>query len=411
MSNTISSNMITSAAPSIAQNEQREVGDEIRYLGFGQAPLSVLIKGQILDQKTGKMKETGGLISKRPVKNIRYEMFSRSPRPYKFTVASGTEIESGGVVLTSVNGLMPRMTLYNPRNKTGCRIEIISTLTVTGASVGATTFSCVAGDTLVVGATAIKAGSTDAIIVNGTDDQNFNTLQFSRLGVSIDWVMEKIKAMAGGERFTREKMYLLWEYLGDWERTAFLSDMSASYASKNTTTGVQTGFTTEEFPTTKGLINLAANGYDMQGVTTLEKLRRQLPQNMGDIVNDNSEYLCFLGNDYYARIQELMSANHVNMEPEGILAKFGIKSEVLITSGPKLKLVKHALFNVAGLDNTMLIVDPANIGYVHLEGFDVKPNNAIQTKATHGTQDELVSYAGIETLDAGKTITFVTNGF
>lgn len=403
--------MITSAAPSITQNEQREVGDEIRYLGFGQALLTSLIQNSIIDAKTGNIKKSAGLISKRAVKNIRYEMYNRSPRPHKFVVTAGTEVASAGVTLSAVQGLAVRMMLYNPKNKTGFRIEDITTLTVKGATVGATTFSCAVGDTLIVGASAIPAGSATAIIVNGSDDQTFNTLQFSRLGVSIDWVMEKIKAMAGGERFTREKMYLLWEFLRDMEFSMLFGDYSADVATKNTTTGIQTGYTTDEFPTTKGLVNLAANSYDMQGVTTLEKLRKQLPLNMGDTINDNQDLIVFLGNEYNARIQEMMSEKHYNTEGEGELKQFGIKSSNFITSGPKLKLVKHSAFNVAGIDNSMLIIDPSALGYVHLDGFDLKPNNGIQTNATHGKQDELVAYFGIETKDAGKTMTFVTNGF
>jgi hypothetical protein len=403
--------MITSAAPSISQNEQREVGDEIRYLGFGQALLTSLISNSIIDAKTGNIKKSSGLITKRAVKNIRYEMYNRSPRPHKFTVTAGTEVATTGVTLSAVQGLAVRMMLYNPKNKTGFRIEDITTLTVKGATVGGTTFSCAVGDTLVVGASAIPAGSTTAIIVNGSDDQTYNTLQFSRLGVSIDWVMEKIKAMAGGERFTREKMYLLWEFLRDMEYSMLFGDYSADVATKNTTTGIQTGYTGDEFPTTKGMINLAANSYNMESVTTLEKLRRQLPLAMGDVINDNQDLICFLSNEYYARIQEMMSEKHYNTEGEGELKQFGIKSSTFITSGPKLKLVKHSAFNVAGIDNAMLIFDPSALGYVHLDGFDLKPNNGIQTAATHGKQDELVAYFGIETKDAGKTMTLVTNGF
>lgn len=411
MANTITSTPMTSAAPSITQNEMREVGDQIRYLGYGEAVMTSLIQNSLIDQKTGNIKKSKGLISKRAVKNIRYEMYNRSPRPFKFTVASGTEAPSSGVTFTSVNGIQAGMMIHNPRNKTSFRAELIASTNVKGTSVGATTFSCEAGDVLVVGATAVKAGSDAAIIVNGTDDNSYNTLQFSRLGCSIDWVMEKIKELAGGDRFTREKMYLVWEFLRDQEISMILGDMTASFASKNTTTGTQTGYTTDEFPTTKGLINLAAKGYNMEGVMTLDKIRRNLPLAMSDTINDNQDLIAFVSNEGFARIQELMDGKHIDNSANGNLDQFGIKSYKLITSGPRIELVKHSLFNVAGLNNSMLIFDPASIGYVHLEGFDLKPNNGIQDNDTHAKIDELVSYFGIETKDAGQSITHVTNCF
>lgn len=412
MSNDTTSSMIGSAAPSISQNEMREVADQIRYLGYGEASMSGLVKKTIVDGKTGQFKEGPGLISKRSVKNIRFEQYNRSPRPYKFTVTAGTEAESTGVTFSSVTGIMPGMMIYNPKNKTGFRAEAISTLTVKGTSVGATTFSCAADDVLVVGASAVKAGSDAPIIVNGTDDHDFNTLQFARLGVSIDWVMEQIKEMAGGKRFTREKMYLIHEFLRDMDHSLILGQCSGSVTSvpKNTTTGTQTGWV-DEFPTTKGLINLAARSYDMLGSTTLDKIRRKIPLAMGDTVNDNQELVVLLGNDYFGRIQELNEANHYNTEKEGVIGSSGIKCYDFLTAGPKLKLVKHSLMNVPGLDNTMLIFDPNNVGYVHLEGYDIKPNNGIQDNDVHGKIDELVAYFAVETKDAGKSIMFVTNGY
>jgi len=410
MANTISQTTMGTAAPSISQLEQREVGDQIRYLGFGSAVMTSLIENTIIDGLTGSKKSKKGLITKRGVKNLRYEMFTRSARPYKVTVASGTAITGGGVVLDDANGVVAGMTLINARNKTQCRVELVSTNTVTGSSCGGTTFSCAAGDTLMVGAVAVPEGSTTAVIANGTDDQNFNILQYSRLGVSISWVLEATAMLAGGKRFSREKMYLAMEFLADLERTWLFGDYSASYASKNTQTGALTGFT-GEYPTTRGLYNLAANSYNMEGQMTYEKLRKNLPLAMGDTINDNQDLVALCGNDTYARMQEIIDAKHVSNASEGELKEFGIKSGKLITSGPNINFVKHSAFNIAGIDNTMLIFCPENVGYVHLEGHDVSPNNKIGGNADHGQTDELYAYHGIETLDAGKSITVVTNLF
>jgi len=410
MANTISSTTMVTGAPSISQLEQREVGDQVRYLGFGTAVMTSLIENAIIDSITGNKRTKKGLIGKRSVTNKRYEMFTRSPRPYKVTVASGTTITGGGVVLDDANGVVAGMTLINARNKTQCRVELVSTNTVTGSPCGVTTFSCAAGDTLMVGAVAKEEGSTATVIANGTDDQNFNMLQESRLACSASWVLEATDMMAGGKRFAREKMTLAMEFLADLERTWLFGDYTASYATKNTQAGALTGFTAE-YSTTRGLYNLAANSYNMEEQMTYEKLRKNLPLAMGDTINDNQDLIALVGNETYARLQEIIDAKHVSNASEGELKEFGIKSGKLITSGPNINFVKHSAFNISGIDNSMLIFCPENVGYVHMKGHDVSPNNKIGGNADHSTTDELYAYHGIETLDAGKSITVVTNLF
>jgi hypothetical protein len=409
MSNVTSGNMMGTGSPSITQQEQREVGDEIRYLGIGQANFTSLIENMIVDNKTGNMKRGKGLISKRKVSSIRYEMYNRSPRTSKFTVASGTTITGGGVVLTSVVGLRPGFTLFNPRTSSRCRVETISTNTLTGTSFGATTFSCAADDILIGMAPAIPDGSTEAIIANGTDDNTFNTLQFSRLGVSASWVLQKVKQIAGGERLTREKMYLVWEFLADWERTLLFSDYSADVATKNTTTGTDSGWT-GEFPTTKGLIALAANSYDMQGQLTFQKWRKNVPLAFSSgTINDNQDLIALCGNEVFGTLQDQFQEKHYNTEKEGILEKVGIKAYNTVTDGPNIKIIKDNNFNSGALRGTVAIFAPENLGYVSLEGADMTPNNNIQTNATHGRIDELYSYSGLETKDGGKSILIIQN--
>jgi hypothetical protein len=395
--------MMVAGAPSTTQLNAREVGDEIRYLGIGRAKILTLIESVMY--QGGQRRTSKGLIKKRAVEQIRYEMYTRSPRPTSFTVASGTEISSSGVVLSSVNGLPVYFTIINTANNTVARVESVNTgtSTIKGTSVGSTTFSCAAGDVLLLGAPAMPEGSTEAPVLNGTDDNNFNTLQFSRWSVSISWVLEAIKQLAGGNRLTREKMYLLWEAMADLERTLLFSDYTGDYATKNTTTGAQTGYT-GEFPTTKGLYHLAANTTPMGGALTLAKLRSKIPQGLDSSINDNDTFIAYLGNESYARIQDLINEKHTNNDSEGELKQFGIKSDKLITSGPTIQLVKHEAFNVGAYENQMLVYAPSNVGYVHLKGHDFGPNNGIQTNATHGKQDEVYAYCGLETNDAGKSI-------
>jgi hypothetical protein len=410
MSNTITSTPILHQAPSISQLDERDVAADIRYLGYGRAKLSVLVDN--VNYKDGERKSSKGLIKKRSVSSLRYEMYTRTPRPVSCTVVSGTEIESSGIVVSSANGIPVEAIITNTRNNTSARVEIISGTTLKGTSVGATTFSVLADDTLSIDATATNEASITSPVMNGTNDQNFNNLQLSRWSASISWLKMKIKQMAtgkGGSVFADEKMYLLWESMEAMERTWILGNISGDSATKNTTTGVQTGFT-GEFPTTRGLISLAANSINANGSGDISWMRQNLPLGMGDLVNDNDMYIGLCGSEYFGRVVEEQNSN-VALDASGELAKFGIKATDIVTSGPTISLMKHRVFNLPGLKNKMLLFSPSNIGYVHMDGHDLGPNNKIQPNNAHYEQDEIYAYHGIETKDAGQTITLATNLF
>lgn len=404
MANTISSNMMTHEAPSATMLAKREVGEEIRYLGIGNAVLTSLIENSLY--QSGKRKTSRGLIGKRSVKNVRYEMFSREPRPNKVTVSSGTELETTGVTVLDDNGCFATQGVYNPRNDTYGRIESVASNVLKGTSVGST-FSCQDGDELMLTAPATIEGSTSAPILNGTDDNNYNMLQFSRWSVSISWVLQKIKQLAGGDRFTREKMYLINKALEECERTYLFGKLTADASTKNTTTGTQTGYT-GEFPTTRGLWDLAANSGSAAGQGNLSWFIETLPTLMGEHTNDNDMYIALCSNTYFGKLTGEMQDKY-RVTYDGEMKAFGIKAKGIVTAGPEIKLMKHSGFNFTGLENQMLIFAPSDVGYVHLEGHDMGPNNDIQTNATHGKQDEIYAYHGIETKNAGKTITKISN--
>ncbi len=405
MGNEISQNPMASQNPALDMLDQKEISNMIRYLGHGHAKLSTLI--EMVDYKDGQRKTTKGLITKRPVKNVRYEMFSRTPRPTTCTVASGTEIESGGIVVDDANGILPESTLFNPANNTSARVEVITGSTLKGTSINS--FVVAAGDVLTITAPATDEASETSSVYNGSDDQNYNTLQFSRWSVSITWVMQKVKQLAGGERLKREEMYLLWEALDSLDRNWIFSNMTTSGGTKNTTTGVQTGFT-KEFPTNRGLISMAANSVSANGGGNIDWLVQQLPESMGEVTNDSDTYVALCSNEYLGRVVGEQQSK-VKLDQSGILKEYGIKATDIVTSGPTISLVKYAPFNHPVLKNKMLIFAPADLGYVFMEGHDLGPNKGIQGNKAMFTQNEVYSYHGIETKNAGKTITYATNLF
>jgi hypothetical protein len=411
MSYTGSTSMIGLADPAINQNATRDVASEIRYLAGGAAPICKMVEGLILDSATGQMKKSGGLLKKESVESMRFENYSRSARPTKFTVSSGTEITSAGVVLANVNGLQVRQTLYNPRNKTECRVEVIASTTITGQTVGSTTFSCQAGDELIAGTCPIPSGSTTSIPMNGTDDHSFNIMKYVRSGVSMTDLQRLMTPLAGGDQFAREKKYMLEEFLQRIDNDLINGHKSTNSATVNYTAGAQTGFTTEKFFTTDGIIALAANSFDMLNNFSLSTIRHTLPLNMGDVYNENDDCIALVSNEFYGRVQEALEEKHYNVEKEGILDSIGIKTLKLLTDGVTLELVKHSALNSSFAKTTVVIFQPKNMSYCYLKGCDMDARAEIQDKKTLGREDEIVTTFGLRTYDAGQTITVVSNCF
>jgi hypothetical protein len=407
-----SSTMTAMGSPSITQNEQRDVADTIRYKAGGQAPLCKLIAGLELDSKTGKLKRGAGLIRKESVKDMRYENFSTPARPRKFTVTAGTEVASTGVTLSAVTGLSLQQELHCPRNGLSFRVEDITTLTVKGASIG-DTFSCVVGDELIAGSNPIAEGSAVSAPMNGTDDHSFNILEYVRSGVSMTDLAMLMKTIAGGDMFARRKGNMLNEFLRDMDVSMIHGKKSTNSATLNYTSGAISPFNSDKFFTTDGLIELAANSFDMENGFSLQAIRHILPLHMGDIYNENDEVLSFISNDFYGKIQDAIDtkADAIYQIEKGEFDTYGVKVQKIRTDGVIINFVKHSAMNVKGAKNRMIIFQPKNISFVTLEGCDMVARPEIQTKKTLGREDEIVTTFGLRTEDAGETITDVTNCF
>lgn len=408
-----SSTMTGMVDPAINQNVQRDVrSDLIRYKAGGLSPICKIIAGLQLDSATGKLKQGEGLIKKEAVTNMRFENYSTPARPSKFTVSSGTEVASSGVTLTSVTGLGLQQTLHNLRNDTMCRVEDITTLTIKGSSIGST-FSCQAGDELVVGPPIVAEGSTVSAPMNGSDDHSFNILGYSRSGVSMTDLAMLMKPIAGGDIFARRKKTMLEEYLRDIDIAMLFSKKSANSATVNYTSGAISPFNSDKVYTTDGLVELAANSWDMENGFSLQAIRHVLPLHMGDIYNENDEVMAVISPDFYGKIQDAIDqkADAVYQIEKGEFDTYGVKTQKIRTDSVILNFVKHSGMNIKGAKNRMIIFVPKNVTFCHLQGCDMVARAEIQTKKTLGREDEIVTTFGLRTEDAGETITDVTNCF
>lgn len=411
---TITQSSLTSVAPATTQQNKFEVADMIRYLGYGKGFISSLVQKVVYDID-GKEKVSGGLISKRSVNQRRFRMFTQAPPPLEFTVSSGTEISSSGVTFSDVNGMFVTCTLFNPRNNTYCRVEDITSTTAKGTSVGSTTFSCAAGDVLMLAAPAHPEGYGTPPILNVVPSQHFNILQDMYWSIKLSDVYDKTEFFATEKGGKKKDLLvnLLRQVYHQTERTWLFGQYSGSSSSKDTTTGAQTGYT-GEFATSKGLYQLAQNEMDAQGGLTYSKFRADIPYYLADTIDDSAKGIIFCGAQTYSKcfsawIDEYAEVRINAGQTKNMLEKFGWKSMNFITDGPEFEVVKHRDFDQGALANQMFCWFPQNVGYVYFEGMDFVEKKGIQTNAERATQDGLYATCGIETKDNGWSMLRVKN--
>lgn len=414
---TITQSAAGSPAISTTQINKREVGDVIRFLGKSDNLFAALIEGILFDPITGKEIKKPGLISKKPASQFRFEMETQAPYPDSTTVSSGTEVESSGIVVASANGIYIPMTMYNTRNKTMFRVEYISGTTLKGASVG-TTFAAQAGDTLLFMSIADKEGQDTPPILTASPSNNFNILQNAYWSTKIADTANKIEYLAHEPGASSRKddlvKFVKRHILNVVDRTLLFGSMSADYATKNTTTGIQSGYT-DEFSTTKGIYNLAANEFDALGGLDWSTWKRDIPGNLSETVSDNDMLICLCGNQTYSHCPSAwLDANsqiHIASDSKSMLDKFGWKTNKFITDGPTVEFIKHEAFDKGDLVKQMLIFNPKLLRYRYMEGMDFTDKPNIQTNAARAEQHGIYATFGIETLDAGNSILRVLNAW
>lgn len=397
---TVSTAAYKTPTPAAAQVQKRDVADTVRDLFPASSILTALVaRGEV---QNGKEKKSEGMLSKREVKNVRFENYTYTPLAIEFT---GSNLSSTTLTLTSTSGLTAYMTLVNTANWTTCRIDsVTNTTTLEVTSFGSSAFVLVTtADKLLAMAPAYPEYSSDPAILSKDEDNIYNVCQQVRFPVAISDVAAKTPTYLASDYWSRMKEINFKEGKRKVESMLLFSNRSST---NNVTAGGAA--LTGSFGTTRGARPWAANTVSMGNVMTPAKFRKEIPLAFSArTVNPNDKVICFAGSIINAQMQEWVNDRQI-IAQDGTLKKFGLKSRVFSTAEFDVELVMHDLFNYGALANQMLLFVPDNLEYVYFTGKDLKPNTDIQSPSTLGFEDEFEGLLGIGTKDAGNSIMTVT---
>jgi hypothetical protein len=388
--------------PSATELLQRDVSDKIRNLTPASAKLLTLVaQGKMED---GKMvKSAKGFISKRSTKSLRVEGFTYTPLPATRTVSSVNGLD---LTMSSAETMTARQVWLNTNNNTTGIVDTVSGSVVTFVTVGSTTFSASASDTLQYLGTAYEEGSSNPFVLGKTDDNYYNLCQTFRFAMEIANEAKPNPQLAGGNLHMRMRENNMIYALQSMESAIIWGNRSAS--------GNKTTITTPSVSvaTMQGLWNWAGATYDFAGNATPSKFRNNMAMAFDDSVSSDKDLIMLTSKQVNALMLEWPNDKlQVEQSNDSVLNKFGVKTTKYITAQNTIEVITHDSFNKGANTNKAIIFAPNDLQYVYLEGQDIRPNFDIQNPSSFTSKDEITGVISILPLDGGKGITKITNIF
>lgn len=401
---TPTSNAYSTPASSSTQLPQRDVADKIRDIwpASGQL-LAIVAKGQA--KAGGDMVKGNGMLTKRSVKNRRFECFIYIPLAVEFTTTSYDG--STALVLTSTSGIVAPMTLVNSANGSVVRVDSVTNTTTLVVSTISSGPTAAAGDKWVAMGPAYPEVSTDPTALRTTEDNVYNFAQAFRFPVSISEVAKNTKHYAVSDYWSRLKETNVTEGKRKMEHSLLFGERPAS---GDTNTG-GTAYS-DAFTTTRGMFNWAQNTLSMNGNMTPSKFRKDIPwaytyRNIA--AADKVIMLC--GLEVNAIMQEWANEKALLMEPSKTYEKFGVQTFKYTTSAFTVEVMVHEAFNLGSYRNQALLFCPDRVQYCHMENLDLQPKTDIQSPSSTAFTDEIRGYVGIGVDDGGYSMLKLTNIF
>lgn len=392
----------TSRDPSATGIQKRTVNDWCRNLFHGASTLLALVTNGKVNK--GEVTQSPGMLGKRSCSHRRYEFFTYTPWVTVYTV---TGTGSGTVDLDSVTGLSTKRTMLNDRTLDVARVSAIATLTVTYQAI-TSTFTCAAGDKILVMAPAYEEASSSPNKFMKNEDNNYNVHQIVRYPwemsksamKSDNYIYGKNYADALGKRTMIEGNLLI-------ERSMLFSERATT-----TTTDLTTDATLgDSFGTMRGFANWAQKSYDAGNAMTPEKFITEIPLAMSNTISNGQRVVAFTSRKVFGEMQMWIHDKYI-IDQGGELKKYGVKSMRFMTAGPEIEVIPHALFDNGKLQNKMFIMCPDDALYIYRDGRDIHVNpKEIQSNSSDSVEREVLGEITVAELTGGLHCCMVSNWY
>ena len=399
---TVYTSELTTPTQSTTGTLKRTVSDTIRRLYPGQ-PILALVSNGPVSVSGGDVTTEKGLIRKRRVNTPKYECFTFTPLAVEYTVASTSDADT--FTLSSGDGITNKMCLFNPRNRTICRVQsITSTPQIDVVSVGSTSFATTAGDKLIALAPAYEENSSSPYILQKDFDNIYNFTQISRFAVAISG-SAKGNPHYGGDFYMNIKKNAYLDGMRKVENAALLNDRpSSGDSTADSTLGA--------FRTTRGLVKWAGTTWSAGGSMSADRWITDLSDAMDDTVGQQNDLVALVSTRFYGQmLQWVQDKMMVDLGNDSKLETFGVTAKRFMTarSSKGIRVIVHDAFDHGDMQKNMLIFDPELLEYVYLRDRDFKLKQNIQDNDVDGVKDEVMGEWGISAIDGGQHMILVTD--
>ena len=391
---------VTTPTQSTTGTLKRSVSDTIRHLWPGNRMFSLISSG-IMPKMENVIAEKG-LIRKRRVMTPKYECFTYTPLAIEFTVSSKTSATV--YVLSDATGLHLKNCLVNTRNRTVCRIQVISSNTITIVSIGDTTFDAAANDKLLALSSAYEENSDSPYILTKDYDNLYNFTQITREAIAISRSASG-NPHYGGDYWNGLKKKHVVEVLRKAELSAFFSERASG--TNETTADASLG----AFRSTRGFVTWNTNEKDCGGAMTADRWITELSDWFDETVGVNNNLVAFCGTTFHGQMLQWVQDKMLVMHKDESLKKFGVNcSRFMTAKQPQgVRVIVHDAFDRGDLAKQMFFMDPELCEYVHLRDDDFKNKNGIQNNDVDGVKDEILGEWGVNPIDGGQHMLLLTN--
>jgi hypothetical protein len=393
--------MVTTPLTTATGTLKRTVADQIRRLNPVMSPMLSLVKKGTVD-KMGSVSYGTGEINKESTDTMKFEWFTETPIDI---YATATADDGTGTAVTMADTSAFR-THDIVTNLTTLQVGIVATVTsptVLVITPVTAAWSSNTGDVIAMSCRTMEEGTSDITPLTKEPDNNYNFVFPFRYVVSIaDTAINSPhfaeqplqRYMVGNTMLTMRNL----------ENAFFLSERAAT----NNTTSVTIGGVVYPLYTTRGVMAYASDPIDGGGTMTFDRWCTTVFEGLPNTLNPDKLLKMYCPKKILGRMQNWAAQKLIYME-SGDKDEFGVRPLKFFCGSYTIEPVAHNLFDQGALQNTTLIIDPADFVYRFKKGMDIQTVNDLQLPATWGTVRGIQGVVGLQCWSGGKNVKMINN--
>jgi hypothetical protein len=388
---------------SSTSQHKRDVSEKLRRLNPALTQILALVGGSNVDA-WGNLAYSGkGMFKKKGCKRLDPEWFTYTPIDIIYAATGGS---SSTAVVADTTYFQVDDTIVNQNTgAVGMVTALTDGTTLAITTIGDTTWSCNAGNYLVLMASAYEEGTARYSNITKGNTRCQTYLQTYREGLTIADTARTVDSYLSEsdvDKYKTESMYLALQKL---ESSCLWSVEGASTGA----TSVTIGGTAYTIQTMKGLISYAGTAIDMGGQFNWDTWNTTLCIQMPTTINPDETLYAIMGRNIYSQMNMWVQDSHLMTSANVGEQKFGTTVKKFLMGGLEVEPISHRLFDTGYYSDSILFFQSSDIEYLFLEGLDLQTRKNAQNPAAMAQTDIIEGLIGLKSISNGANIKLVKN--